>query len=173
MSLSEELGFLARMDFAMVMDKTSPRGRDWRGLVDLMGFSYEMIVVLQTRESPTLSLLEEWERHFGEGGRDGGEGQGGKEGWRGGPGREGKKEGGRGEEVVLLLILLLQQKLLKCDLEPWKLLSPAVNFLSRLAFVCVVLCVCVCVCVCVCMYRYCCCICCVCVCVGGALRIKP
>ena len=31
-----------------------------------MGFTYEMITVLQNQESPTLSLLEEWERQLGE-----------------------------------------------------------------------------------------------------------
>jgi hypothetical protein len=38
---------------------------DWRGLVDQMGFSYEMNMLLSTRQSPTLSLLEEWERVLG------------------------------------------------------------------------------------------------------------
>ena len=31
-----------------------------------MGFSYEMNMLLSCRESPTLSLLEEWERVLGE-----------------------------------------------------------------------------------------------------------
>ena len=31
----------------------------------MMGFSYDMIMLLSTKESPTLSLLEEWERVLG------------------------------------------------------------------------------------------------------------
>lgn len=34
--------------------------------MDKMGFSYEMNMLLSCRESPTLSLLEEWERVLGE-----------------------------------------------------------------------------------------------------------
>ncbi|KAL5510668.1 hypothetical protein EMCRGX_G006254 [Ephydatia muelleri] len=64
-SLSRELGFLARQSLANALNTTSPLGKDWRGLADKMGFTYEMITVLQTQESPTLSLLEEWERQLG------------------------------------------------------------------------------------------------------------
>ena len=63
--LSCELGFLARKDLSLILDKKSPRGHDWRGLCDLMGFSYEVNIALNQQESPTLSLLEEWERTLG------------------------------------------------------------------------------------------------------------
>ena len=65
-SLARELGFLARRNLAQLLDHHSSTGIDWRGLVDKMGFSYEMNMLLSTRESPTLSLLEEWERVLGE-----------------------------------------------------------------------------------------------------------
>jgi hypothetical protein len=64
-TLARELGFLARRSLAQVLDHHSSTGVDWRGLVDKMGFSYEMNMLLSTRESPTLSLLEEWERVLG------------------------------------------------------------------------------------------------------------
>jgi hypothetical protein len=32
-----------------------------------MGFSYEMVMMLRTRESPTMALLEEWEMREGDG----------------------------------------------------------------------------------------------------------
>jgi hypothetical protein len=64
-TLARELGFLARRNLAQVLDHHSSTGMDWRGLVDQMGFSYEMNMLLSTRQSPTLSLLEEWERVLG------------------------------------------------------------------------------------------------------------
>ena len=64
-SLYRELGFLARQSLANALNTVSPLGKDWRGLADKMGFNYEMITVLQTQDSPTLSLLEEWERQLG------------------------------------------------------------------------------------------------------------
>lgn len=63
--LSSELGFLARKELSLILDKHSPRGHDWRGLCDLMGFTYEVNIALNQQESPTLSLLEEWERSLG------------------------------------------------------------------------------------------------------------
>ena len=65
-TLARELGFLARRNLAQILDHHSSTGMDWRGLVDQMGFSYEMNMLLSTRQSPTLSLLEEWERVLGE-----------------------------------------------------------------------------------------------------------
>ncbi|CAI8056219.1 hypothetical protein GBAR_LOCUS30630 [Geodia barretti] len=64
-TLARELGFLARRNLAQILDHHSSTGMDWRGLVDQMGFSYEMNMLLSTRQSPTLSLLEEWERVLG------------------------------------------------------------------------------------------------------------
>ena len=64
-TLSRELGFLARRNLAQILDLHSSTGIDWRGLVDKMGFSYEMNMLLSTKPSPTLSLLEEWERVLG------------------------------------------------------------------------------------------------------------
>ena len=65
-SLGKELGFLARRDLSLILDKLSPTGNDWRGLVDKMGFSYQVNVAMGQQDSPTLSLLEEWERVYGE-----------------------------------------------------------------------------------------------------------
>ena len=65
-TLAKELGFLARRDLSLVLNQQSPRGNDWRGLVDKMGFSYQLNMVLSQQDSPTLALLEEWERTFGE-----------------------------------------------------------------------------------------------------------
>lgn len=64
--LSDELGFLARQDLSLILDNESPLGNDWRGLLDRMGFSYTMVMILQKKSSPTQSLLEEWERSLGE-----------------------------------------------------------------------------------------------------------
>ena len=64
--LARELGFLARRNLAQILDHQSSTGIDWRGLVDKMGFSYEMNMILSSKESPTLSLLEEWERVRGQ-----------------------------------------------------------------------------------------------------------
>ena len=65
-TLARELGFLARRNLAQILDHHSSTGMDWRGLVDQMGFSYEMNMLLSTKQSPTLSLLEEWERVLGQ-----------------------------------------------------------------------------------------------------------
>lgn len=64
-TLSHELPFLARHRLAMVLDQPSPLARDWRGLADKMGFTYGMVTTLRSKESPTMSLLEEWERFNG------------------------------------------------------------------------------------------------------------
>ena len=64
--LSNELGYLARQDLSLILDNESPRGNDWRGLADRMGFSYNMVIFLKHKSSPTQSLLEEWERNLGE-----------------------------------------------------------------------------------------------------------
>lgn len=64
-TLSHELPFLARHKLAMVLDQPSPLARDWRGLADKMGFTYGMVTTLRGKESPTMSLLEEWERFHG------------------------------------------------------------------------------------------------------------
>ena len=102
-TLSRELGFLARRNLAQILDLHSSTGIDWRGLVDKMGFSYEMNMVLSTKPSPTLSLLEEWERVLGQfvcvymclelGSRERGGREGGWEGWRE-KGREKGRESG-------------------------------------------------------------------------------
>ena len=63
--LARQLGFLDRNELALVLDQRSPRGHDWRGLADKMGFSYTLIVALEQKESPTITLLEEWERKLG------------------------------------------------------------------------------------------------------------
>ena len=65
-TLAWELGFLGRRNLAQILDNHSSTGIDWRGLVDKMGFSYKMLLLLSSKESPTLSLLEEWERVLGE-----------------------------------------------------------------------------------------------------------
>lgn len=64
-TLSYELPFLARHQLAMVLDQESPLARDWRGLADKMGFTYSMVTMLRGKQSPTMSLLEEWERFKG------------------------------------------------------------------------------------------------------------
>lgn len=61
-SLSYELPFLARHRLAMLLDLESPLASDWRGLADKMGFTYGMVTMLRSKQSPTMSLLEEWER---------------------------------------------------------------------------------------------------------------
>ena len=65
-TLSYELGFLARRELSVILDRTSPQGRDWRGLADRMKFTYGTVMALQSQRSPTLALLEEWERTAGE-----------------------------------------------------------------------------------------------------------
>lgn len=61
----KKLGYLARRDLATILDHSSPRGADWKGLSDRMGFSYDTVRALRLKESPTLALLEEWEREKG------------------------------------------------------------------------------------------------------------
>ena len=63
--LYKELGYLARRQLAVVLDRDSPRGLDWKGLADKMSFSYEVIVALRGSRSPTMTLLERWETHAG------------------------------------------------------------------------------------------------------------
>ncbi len=65
-SLSHELGYLARRELAVLLDHESPQGRDWMGLADRMGFAYSTTLALKRERSPTLALLEEWERAVGE-----------------------------------------------------------------------------------------------------------
>ena len=57
----KKLGYLARRSLATILDHSSPRGADWKGLSDRMGFLYDTVRSLSARESPTLALLEEWE----------------------------------------------------------------------------------------------------------------
>ena len=64
-TLSGELSFLARHRLAMILDQESPLAKDWRGLADKMEFDYSMIMLLRSKQSPTMSLLEEWERYQG------------------------------------------------------------------------------------------------------------
>ena len=61
------LGYLARRNLATVLDHSSPRGADWKGLCGRMGFAYDTVLRAQSqaKESPTLALLEEWERARG------------------------------------------------------------------------------------------------------------
>ncbi|XP_064397730.1 myeloid differentiation primary response protein MyD88-like [Halichondria panicea] len=63
--LYKEVGYLARRQLAVVLDRDSPRGLDWKGLADKMSFSYEVIVSLRGSRSPTLALLERWENNAG------------------------------------------------------------------------------------------------------------
>ena len=60
-----KLGYLARRNLAAVLDHSSPRGADWKGLADRMGFTYDTVRLLRAKESPTLALLEEWETKKG------------------------------------------------------------------------------------------------------------
>ena len=61
------LGYLARRNLATVLDHSSPRQADWKGLCDRMGFTYDTVLktLSQSKESPTLALLEEWEKARG------------------------------------------------------------------------------------------------------------
>lgn len=61
----KKLGYLARRNLAAVLDRVSPRGADWRGLADRMGFKYGTVRSLRLKESPTLALLDEWENAKG------------------------------------------------------------------------------------------------------------
>lgn len=76
--LSQQLSFRARHRLATILDQPNIRGCDWRSIVELMGygscrvvtfefcrFSYEMVMMLRNKESPTMSLLEEWELREG------------------------------------------------------------------------------------------------------------
>ena len=60
-----KLGYLARRNLATILDHSSPRGADWKGLSDRMGFTYDTVRALRQKESPTLALLEEWEQQKG------------------------------------------------------------------------------------------------------------
>ena len=64
-TLYRELGYLARRQLAVVLNRESPRGADWKGLADKMRFSYEMVVALRSSPSPTMALLERWEKAAG------------------------------------------------------------------------------------------------------------
>ena len=66
----KKLGYLARRNLAAILDRSSPRGADWRGLSDRMGFLYDTVRALRAKESPTLALLDEWEREKGSPRRD-------------------------------------------------------------------------------------------------------
>ena len=57
----KKLSYLARRDLAAILDHSSPRGADWKGLCDRMGFVYDAVRALRAKESPTLALLDEWE----------------------------------------------------------------------------------------------------------------
>ena len=57
----KKLSYLARRDLAAILDHSSPRGADWKGLCDRMGFVYDTVRALRAKESPTLALLDEWE----------------------------------------------------------------------------------------------------------------
>lgn len=64
-TLSYELGYLARQQLAVILDHESPQGRDWMGLADKMQFTYSTVLALKGARSPTLVLLEEWEKAAG------------------------------------------------------------------------------------------------------------
>ena len=64
-TLTHELGYLARRELALMLDCESSQGKDWRGLVDRMNFTYDMILRLKNKPSPTQALLEEWEKARG------------------------------------------------------------------------------------------------------------
>ena len=57
----KKLGYLARRNLATLLDHSSPRGADWKGLCGRMEFAYDTIMALRAKESPTLALLDEWE----------------------------------------------------------------------------------------------------------------
>ena len=61
----KKLSYLARRNLAAVLDRSSPRGADWKGLCDRMGFLYDTVRLLRVKVSPTIALLEEWERAKG------------------------------------------------------------------------------------------------------------
>ena len=61
----KKLGYLARRNLATLLDHSSPRGADWKGLCGRMEFAYDTIMALRAKESPTLALLDEWERAKG------------------------------------------------------------------------------------------------------------
>ena len=65
-ALSQELGYLARRKLSVLLDHESPLGRDWMGLADKMQFTYSTILALKGERSPTLALLDEWEKAAGE-----------------------------------------------------------------------------------------------------------
>lgn len=65
-TLYRELGFLARRELAVILDHESPRGADWKGLADKMKFTYDTVVTLRGKVSPTQILLEKWERTAGQ-----------------------------------------------------------------------------------------------------------
>ena len=57
----KNLGYLARRNLAAILDHSSPRGADWKGLSGRMGFVYDTVRTLRAKDSPTLALLDEWE----------------------------------------------------------------------------------------------------------------
>ena len=57
----KKLGYLTRRNLAAILDHISPRGADWKGLSDRMGFLYDTVRALRAKDSPTLALLDEWE----------------------------------------------------------------------------------------------------------------
>lgn len=65
-TLSQQLGYLARRQLAVLLDHESPLGRDWMGLADHMQFTYSTVLALKGERSPTLALLDQWERVAGE-----------------------------------------------------------------------------------------------------------
>ena len=64
-TLSRELGYLARRQLSVLLDHESAQDRDWIGLADSMRFSYNTVLALKGERSPTLALLEEWEKVAG------------------------------------------------------------------------------------------------------------
>ena len=64
-TLYRDLGYLARRELAVILNHESPRGADWKGLADKMKFSYDTIVSLRGKGSPTQALLEKWEKTAG------------------------------------------------------------------------------------------------------------
>lgn len=64
-SLSSELNYVAKQQLARLLDYPSPSGKDWKGLLHLMGFKLELVVTLRKEESPTVVLLEKWEKSAG------------------------------------------------------------------------------------------------------------
>lgn len=66
-ALSDQLGFLARRSLCAILDCDSSQHRNWVGLASEMGFPYKTVLRVrdERKVSPTLALLEEWQKKVG------------------------------------------------------------------------------------------------------------